>query len=80
MNRYSYPATLTPAEEGGYVVTFRDIPEAITQGDSLEDSLAQAAIVWQRRSPLALMTIAKFLNPQTFRIKSIKSLFLYRLP
>jgi antitoxin HicB len=43
MNRYSYPATLTPAEEGGYVVTFRDIPEAITQGDSLKDSLAQAA-------------------------------------
>lgn len=27
-----YPATFTP-ETGGFVVTFRDIPEALTQGD-----------------------------------------------
>lgn len=38
-----YPATLTPAEEGGYVVTFRDIPEAITQGDDEVEALAMAA-------------------------------------
>ncbi|MDB5933808.1 MAG: type toxin-antitoxin system HicB family antitoxin [Massilia sp.] len=37
-----YPARLTPAEEGGFVVTFRDIPEAITQGDDEADSLAMA--------------------------------------
>jgi antitoxin HicB len=38
-----YPATFTPAEEGGFVVTFRDIPEAITQGDDEAESLEMAA-------------------------------------
>jgi len=38
-----YPATFTPAEEGGFVVTFRDIPEAITQGDDEAEALAMAA-------------------------------------
>ena len=37
-----YPARLEPADEGGYVVTFRDIPEAITQGDTLEEAAAMA--------------------------------------
>lgn len=40
-----YPATFTPAEEGGFVVTFRDIPEAITQGDDEAEALAMAADV-----------------------------------
>lgn len=38
-----YPARFEPAEDGGFVVTFRDIPEAITQGDTLEESRAMAA-------------------------------------
>lgn len=38
-----YPARFEPAEEGGFVVTFRDVPEAITQGDSIEDARAMAA-------------------------------------
>lgn len=38
-----YPATLTLAEEGGFVVMFRDIPEAITQGDDEAEALAMAA-------------------------------------
>jgi antitoxin HicB len=37
-----YPATFTPADEGGFVVTFRDIPEAITQGDDEADALGLA--------------------------------------
>lgn len=37
-----YPATFTPADEGGFVVTFRDIPEAIAQGDDEEKSLKEA--------------------------------------
>jgi antitoxin HicB len=40
-----YPAHLEPQEEGGYVVTFPDIPEAITQGESVEDALLHAADV-----------------------------------
>ncbi|MCX7176329.1 MAG: type II toxin-antitoxin system HicB family antitoxin [Proteobacteria bacterium] len=37
-----YPAKFASAKEGGFVVTFRDIPEAITQGDSLEEATAMA--------------------------------------
>ena len=37
-----YPATFTPAEEGGFVVTFRDIPESITQGDDEQEALFMA--------------------------------------
>jgi antitoxin HicB len=37
-----YPALFKPADEGGYVVEFRDIPEAITQGDTLEEAEAMA--------------------------------------
>jgi antitoxin HicB len=38
-----YPAIFTPAEEGGFVVTFRDIPEAITQGDDEAEAHTMAA-------------------------------------
>jgi antitoxin HicB len=38
-----YPVRLKAAEEGGYVVTFPDIPEAITQGEDVEDALHHAA-------------------------------------
>jgi len=34
-----YPADLTAEEEGGFMVTFPDIPEAITQGEDREDAL-----------------------------------------
>jgi antitoxin HicB len=40
-----YPAIFTPAPEGGFVVTFRDIPEAITQGDDEAEALAMSAEV-----------------------------------
>jgi antitoxin HicB len=36
-----YPALFTP-DTGGYVVTFRDIPEAITQGDDDDDAMFMA--------------------------------------
>jgi antitoxin HicB len=38
----NYPASLTPAEEGGFVVSFRDVPEAITQGADEADAMAMA--------------------------------------
>jgi antitoxin HicB len=40
-----YPAKFEAAEEGGFVVTFPDFPEAITQGESVEDALIHAADV-----------------------------------
>jgi len=38
---YKYPAVFT-REEGGFVVTFPDVPEAITEGDSVEDAIENA--------------------------------------
>ncbi len=38
-----FPASLRRAREGGYVVTFRDVPDAITQGEDRADALAHAA-------------------------------------
>lgn len=37
-----YPARFKPAPEGGFVVTFRDIPEAITQGDTDAEAMEMA--------------------------------------
>jgi antitoxin HicB len=38
-----YPVRLKAEKEGGYVVTFPDIPEAITQGEDVDDALLHAA-------------------------------------
>ena len=38
---FMYPVTLTP-DNGGFVVTFSDIPEAITQGETEDEALAAA--------------------------------------
>jgi len=40
-----YPAYFEPAEEGGFVITFPDIPEAISQGEDVEDAMVHAADV-----------------------------------
>jgi antitoxin HicB len=40
-----YPARFEPAPEGGYIVRFRDIPEAITQGETEEEAMDMAADV-----------------------------------
>jgi len=37
-----YPALFEPAEEGGFVITFPDVEEAISQGDDEQDALAMA--------------------------------------
>ena len=43
MSRFSYGAKLTSDEiDGGWVVTFRDVPEAITQGDDKRSALREA--------------------------------------
>jgi antitoxin HicB len=40
---FVYPATLTSDADGGFVVTFRDWPEAITQGETRDQALEEAA-------------------------------------
>ena len=39
---FTFPALFTPAEEGGFVITFPDIPEAITQAETKEEGLSIA--------------------------------------
>jgi antitoxin HicB len=36
--KIEYPAIFDPAEEGGYTITFPDFPEAISEGDTLEEA------------------------------------------
>ena len=44
MHRFNYPALFkSDKNEGGYVITFRDVPEAITQADSFKDCFIEAA-------------------------------------
>jgi antitoxin HicB len=44
MQTFVYPAILTPdTKHGGFVVTFPDVAEAITQGDDVPEALQQAA-------------------------------------
>jgi len=44
MRQFTYAVKLTPdKDDGGYVVTCRDLPEAITQGESVKHALVEAA-------------------------------------
>jgi antitoxin HicB len=40
---FEYSATLAPDEDGGFVVTFADFPEAFAQGETEQEALEQAA-------------------------------------
>lgn len=40
--RYEYPCVLTPEGEGGYSVSFPNVPEALTCGDDRDEALAMA--------------------------------------
>lgn len=42
MNRLFYPAVFHKAEEGGFWVTFPDIPECMTQGDDMQAAYEMA--------------------------------------
>jgi antitoxin HicB len=53
----AYPAILTPDPDGGFTVTFRDVPEAITEGDTREEALLRAEDALE--SALAMYIAAK---------------------
>jgi antitoxin HicB len=53
----AYPAALTPDPDGGFTVTFRDVPEAITEGDTREEALLRAEDALE--SALAMHIAAK---------------------
>jgi len=52
MRTFVYGARFEPGDEGGIVVSFPDVPEAITQGDDETDAMNQA----QEALGLALLT------------------------
>jgi antitoxin HicB len=40
--RYAYPYNMEPQPEGGFTVTFPDVPEAITEGDTAGEARSRA--------------------------------------
>jgi antitoxin HicB len=42
MNTWVYRALLTPEEGGGFVVSFPDVPEALTSGETKAEALSEA--------------------------------------
>jgi antitoxin HicB len=53
----AYQANLTPDPGGGFTVTFRDMPEAIREGDTREEALLRAEDALE--SALAMYIAAK---------------------
>ena len=43
MERFDYPVLLKAAKEGGFIVTCRDLPSLITQGEDKADAMSQSA-------------------------------------
>jgi antitoxin HicB len=68
MQRFSFPAKLTPEKvDGGFVVTFRDLKGAITQGDSVKEALSQAADCLEEYIAFCLKEGRDIPNPSTPR-------------
>lgn len=42
MKQYFYPAIFHTAEEGGFWISFPDLPECLTEGDTMEEAYAMA--------------------------------------
>ena len=42
MQRLIFPATFAPDKDSGYCVKFDDIPEAVTQGETVQDAYTEA--------------------------------------
>lgn len=40
--QYVYPCVLTPEDDGGFFVSFPDVPEALTGGDDRAEALEMA--------------------------------------
>lgn len=42
MDKYIFPAALELCNEGGYCITFPDLPGIVTSGDTIEEALYMA--------------------------------------
>ena len=63
----AYPAKLSPDPDGGFTVTFRVVPEAITEGDSRDEALMRAEDALE--SALAMYIAAKEPLPKPSALK-----------
>jgi antitoxin HicB len=46
---FNYPITLYPEPDGGYTVMIKDLPGCLSQGDNLEEAMAniqEAKAIW----------------------------------
>jgi len=68
----AYPAILTPDPDGGFTVTFRDVPEAITEGDTREEALLRAEDVLE--SALAMYIAAGVPLPVSTKVEADEEL------
>ncbi len=69
---YKIPLVLTPQPEGGYTVTSPLLPELVTEGDSLDESLANVKDAFR-----AVMELYQELGrslPENIQISDGKSL------
>ena len=52
-NKYFYPAYFHKAEEGGFWISFPDIPECLTQGDDMAEPMKWLSMRWDSLSKIA---------------------------
>jgi antitoxin HicB len=63
MERFEYPVAIKRDAGGGYVVTCRDLPALITQGESVADARAQAADAMDEVFATYMLTNLEFPGP-----------------
>ena len=68
MNKLFYPAIFHVAEEGGFWITFPDLPECVTQGDNMQEAYEMAvdalglALVSREQEKLEIPTASELSN------------------
>jgi len=65
--KFEYQVVLAPAEEGGFVVTCRNHPEVITQGENEQDVLQQASNAMEEAFALRIDDSLDFPRPSRRR-------------
>ncbi|MBU0576913.1 type II toxin-antitoxin system HicB family antitoxin [Patescibacteria group bacterium] len=68
MQSFVYPVTLTPdKKDGGFVVRFIDFPEAITQGEDVENALFEASDCLEEAVANRIMIKLPIPNPSVLK-------------
>lgn len=73
-----YPMQIEPSEEGGYVVTYPDLPGIVAQGDTVEEACANAEDL--REGWIELTLENGWEVPQPGELKSCNGTLTVRIP